>query len=69
MIIHTKASETRTDRPRGGATLRGVHLVIGAIPPLLAVAAVVAAAALSQLPAGRLVQRIDVARVVRERAR
>ncbi|WP_433756790.1 FtsX-like permease family protein [Nocardia sp. CA-135398] len=46
-----------------------IDLAIGAIPPLLAVAAVVAAAALSQLPAGRLVQRIDVARVVRERAR
>ncbi|MEV2221936.1 hypothetical protein AB0E01_18935 [Nocardia vinacea] len=43
--------------------------VIGAIPPLLALAAVVAAAALSQLPASRLVQRVDVARVVRERAR
>ncbi|WP_063043115.1 FtsX-like permease family protein [Nocardia pseudovaccinii] len=46
-----------------------IDLVIGTIPPLLAVAAVVAAAALSQLPAGQLVQRIDVARVVRERAR
>ncbi|MFI7665608.1 ABC transporter permease [Nocardia sp. NPDC049526] len=46
-----------------------IDLVIGAISALLAVAAVVAAAAMSQLPAGRLVQRIDVARVVRERAR
>ncbi|WP_433713949.1 FtsX-like permease family protein [Nocardia sp. CA-084685] len=45
-----------------------IDLVIGALPPLLAVAAVVTAAALSQLPAGRLIQRIDVARVVRERA-
>ncbi|WP_433756789.1 ABC transporter ATP-binding protein [Nocardia sp. CA-135398] len=30
MTIQPKASETRTDRPRGGATLRGVHKTYGA---------------------------------------
>ncbi|WP_040699143.1 ABC transporter permease [Nocardia vinacea] len=45
-----------------------LHLSLGAVPPLLAIAAVLAAAALSQLPAARLVERIDLARVVRERA-
>lgn len=45
-----------------------LHLSLGVLPPLLAVVAVLAAAALSQLPAVRLVQRIDIARVVRERA-
>ncbi|MEV6558242.1 FtsX-like permease family protein [Nocardia sp. NPDC051756] len=45
-----------------------LHLSLGVVPPLLAVAAVLAAAALSQLPAVRLVERIDIARVVRERA-
>lgn len=46
-----------------------LRLSIGVVPPLLAVVAVLAAAALSQLPAARLVDRIDIARVVRERAR
>lgn len=45
-----------------------LHLSLGPLPPLLAVIAVLAAAALSQLPAGRLVEQIDIARVVRERA-
>ncbi|GAA5057378.1 ABC transporter permease [Nocardia callitridis] len=45
-----------------------ISLSIGITPLLLAAAAVLAAAALSQLPAARLVQRIDIARVVRERA-
>nr|WP_280391320.1 FtsX-like permease family protein [Nocardia brasiliensis] len=44
-----------------------LHLSLGALPLLLAVVAVLAAAALSQLPAAHLVQRIDIARVVRER--
>ncbi|MFI6367985.1 ABC transporter permease [Nocardia sp. NPDC050630] len=44
------------------------HLSLGVGPPLLAIAAVLAAAALSQLPAARLVERIDLARIVRERA-
>ncbi|MEV6336030.1 hypothetical protein AB0M12_15085 [Nocardia vinacea] len=46
-----------------------IDLVIGTIPTPSALAAVVAAAAPSQLPASRLVPRIDGARVVRERAR
>lgn len=46
-----------------------LHLYIGWLPLCLAVAAVLGAAALSQLPAARLVDRIDIARVVRERAR
>ncbi|MFI6043619.1 FtsX-like permease family protein [Nocardia sp. NPDC051321] len=45
-----------------------LHLSLGVLPPLLAVVAVLAAAALSQLPAVRLVERIDIAHVVRERA-
>ncbi|WP_433727340.1 ABC transporter permease [Nocardia sp. CA-129566] len=45
-----------------------LHLSLGVLPPLLAIVSVMAAAALSQLPAARLVERIDVARVVRERA-
>lgn len=45
-----------------------LHLSLGVGPPLLAIAAVLAAAALSQLPAARLIERIDLARVVRERA-
>ncbi|MGW4774646.1 FtsX-like permease family protein [Nocardia sp. NPDC004278] len=45
-----------------------LHLSLGIGPPLLAIAAVLTAAALSQLPAARLVERIDLARVVRERA-
>ncbi|WP_225729382.1 MULTISPECIES: FtsX-like permease family protein [unclassified Nocardia] len=45
-----------------------MHLSVGVVAPALAVAAVLAAAALSQLPALRFVRRIDVARVVRERA-
>lgn len=45
-----------------------IGLSLGAAPPLLAAAAVLAAAALSQLPAARLVERIDIPRVVRDRA-
>lgn len=44
------------------------HLSIGPLPVLLAAVAVLAAAALSQLPAARAVDRIDIAHVVRERA-
>ncbi|MFI1920225.1 ABC transporter permease [Nocardia sp. NPDC020380] len=43
-------------------------LSFGVAAPVLAVLAVLAAAALSQLPAARSVERIDIARVVRERA-
>ncbi|WP_330185817.1 FtsX-like permease family protein [Nocardia sp. NBC_01503] len=46
-----------------------IELAIGWAAPLLAALAVLAAAALSQLPAARLVRRIDIARIVRERAR
>ncbi|WP_338758291.1 ABC transporter permease [Nocardia vulneris] len=46
-----------------------LRLSLGPAPLLLAVAAVLTAAVLSQLPAARLVERIDIARVVRERAR
>ncbi|MFG1796311.1 FtsX-like permease family protein [Nocardia sp. NPDC049149] len=45
-----------------------IELSTGWLLPLLAVGAVLVAAALSQLPAARLVNRIDIARVVRERA-
>ncbi|WP_369797514.1 FtsX-like permease family protein [Nocardia sp. CNY236] len=45
-----------------------MHLSLGASAPALAVAAVLVAAGLSQLPALRFLQRIDIARVVRERA-
>jgi putative ABC transport system permease protein len=48
--------------------LFSLHLSIGPTPLILAAVAVMAAAALSQLPAARLIERIDVARVVRERA-
>ncbi|MVU80391.1 FtsX-like permease family protein [Nocardia sp. ET3-3] len=43
-------------------------LSLGLAAPVLAALAVIAAAALSQLPAARLVRRIDIAHVVRERA-
>ncbi|MFE4461369.1 nitroreductase family deazaflavin-dependent oxidoreductase [Nocardia tengchongensis] len=43
-------------------------LTLGIAAPALAAAAVLSAAALSQLPAARLVGRIDIAHVVRERA-
>ncbi|WP_051180176.1 ABC transporter permease [Nocardia concava] len=43
-------------------------LSLGIAAPALAALAVLAAAALSQLPAARLVRRIDIAHVVRERA-
>ncbi|WP_433685863.1 FtsX-like permease family protein [Nocardia sp. CA-119907] len=43
-------------------------LAFGGAAPVLAVVAVLAAAGLSQLPAARLVERIDIAHVVRERA-
>src|SRR5262249_8421524 len=45
-----------------------LHLSVGVGALFLAAAAVIAAAAVSQLPAARLIRRIDVARVVRERA-
>ena len=45
-----------------------LHLSIGPAALTLAVMAVMAAAVVSQLPAARLINRIDVARVVRERA-
>lgn len=45
-----------------------LHLSIGPAALTLSVIAVMAAAAVSQLPAARLINRIDVARVVRERA-
>lgn len=45
-----------------------LHLWLGIAAPTLAVLAVLAAAAVSQLPALRVVRRIDIARVVRERA-
>ena len=45
-----------------------LHLSLGVLTPTLAVVAAVAAAALSQLPALRFLDRIDIARVVRERA-
>src|SRR5262249_5611646 len=48
--------------------LFNLHLSVGVGALLLAAVAVIAAAAVSQLPAARLIRRIDVARVVRERA-
>jgi putative ABC transport system permease protein len=48
--------------------LFNLHLSVGPTALILATVAVTAAAAISQLPAARLIQRIDVARVVRERA-
>jgi putative ABC transport system permease protein len=48
--------------------LFNLHLSVGPTALILATVAVTAVAAISQLPAARLIQRIDVARVVRERA-
>jgi len=48
--------------------LFNLHLSIGVGALILAAVAVIAAAAVPQLPAARLIRRIDVARVVRERA-
>jgi putative ABC transport system permease protein len=48
--------------------LFSLHLSVGAWVLGLATVAVTAAAAVSQLPAARLIRRIDVARVVRERS-
>jgi putative ABC transport system permease protein len=48
--------------------LFSLHLSIGATVLGLAAVAVTAAAVVSQLPAARLIKRIDVARVVRERS-
>ncbi len=48
--------------------LFSLHLSVGATVLLLAAAAVTTAAAVSQLPAARLIKRIDVAGVVRERS-
>ena len=47
--------------------LFSLHLSIGPAALILATGSVTAAAAFSQLPAARLIKRIDVARVVRER--
>ncbi|WP_433715824.1 FtsX-like permease family protein [Nocardia sp. CA-084685] len=44
------------------------HLSLGPLPIVLAAVAVLTAAGLSQLPATRAVDRIDIAHVVRERA-
>ncbi|MGY2060416.1 ABC transporter permease, partial [Nocardia gipuzkoensis] len=51
-----------------GSDMFSMTLSIGVLPLALAAAAVLCAAALSQLPSARLLRRIDVARVVRERA-
>jgi putative ABC transport system permease protein len=48
--------------------LFSLHLSVGATVLIVAVLAVMVAAAVSQLPAARLIKRIDVARVVRERS-
>jgi putative ABC transport system permease protein len=48
--------------------LFNLHLAIGPAALILATVAVMVAAAVSQLPAARLIKRIDVARVVRDRA-
>lgn len=48
--------------------LFSLHLSVGATVLVLAAVAVTAAAAVSQLPAARLIKRIDVAAVVRERS-
>ena len=48
--------------------LFSLHLSVGPAVLILATVAVTAAAAVSQLPAARLIKRIDVARVVRERS-
>jgi putative ABC transport system permease protein len=48
--------------------LFNLHLSVGPAALILAAVAVVAAAGVSQLPAARLIKRIDVGRVVRERA-
>jgi putative ABC transport system permease protein len=48
--------------------LFSLHLSVGATVLVLATVAVTAAAAVSQLPAARLIKRIDVARVVRDRS-
>jgi putative ABC transport system permease protein len=48
--------------------LFNLHVSVGPTVLILATVAVTAAAAISQLPAARLIRRIDVARVVRERS-
>jgi putative ABC transport system permease protein len=48
--------------------LFSLHLSVGVTVLVLATVAVTAAAVVSQLPAARLIKRIDVARVVRERS-
>jgi putative ABC transport system permease protein len=48
--------------------LFNLHLSVGPTVLILATVAVMAAAAVSQLPAARLIKRIDVAKVARERA-
>ncbi|RDI41779.1 ABC transporter permease [Nocardia mexicana] len=57
LFLHTLSSDRLAFAP-----------TFGALPTVSAVAAVLAAAALSQLPALRFVRRMDVARVMRERA-
>jgi putative ABC transport system permease protein len=48
--------------------LFNLHLSVGPLVLIVATVAVTAAAIISQLPAARLIKRIDVARVARERA-
>ena len=48
--------------------LFNLHLSVGPVVLILATAGVTAAAAISQLPAARLIRSIDVAKVVRERS-
>jgi putative ABC transport system permease protein len=48
--------------------LFNLHLSLGPVVLIVAAVAVVATAAVSQFPAARLIERIDVAKVVRERA-
>ncbi len=48
--------------------LFSLHLSVGSTVLVLAAIVVTAAAAVSQLPAARLIKRVDVARVVRERS-
>ena len=48
--------------------LFNLHLSVSPVVLILATFAVTTAAAFSQLPAARLIKRIDVARVVRDRS-
>jgi putative ABC transport system permease protein len=48
--------------------LFNLHLSVGPAVLILATVAVIVTAAVSQFPAARLIERIDVAKVIRERA-